>query len=429
MRRFLHASVVATAALGCGGGGDGSLDVPGADSGRDATEGADVADAAERDDARGFDADDVSPSDVLDADAAADVSDASADIGTDRSFPLGLGAVSVFAGGDRTCVVGDDVLCWGANTHGEIGAASTPVLHAHPLGLAGVKTLSLGATHTCAIRSDDSLWCWGGNDSGQVGDGTTIDRSTPTAILPDVAKVSCGGAHTCAVMKDGTVRCWGANDQGQLGDGTTTGRTSPTKISLSAVAEVSAGASHTCAIDGADAPHVVRCWGANEHGQLGDGTTTPHSSPIFVSSGFDTIAAGSFLTCASASGVTCWGNDSIAGISNAGALVKLGGTTGTVIPGAMFAGRHHFGALHGAYVVGESWGSNAYGQLGNGSTIDSAAGVEWFVTLAAAHQVAVGADHTCRRMNSGIQCWGKNDQGQVGTGTTSAYELKKSTVN
>jgi alpha-tubulin suppressor-like RCC1 family protein len=149
--------------------------------------------------------------------------------------------------------------------------------------------------------------------------GTTTDRSTPIdvpGLAGAVSAVAAGGRHTCALLTTGAVSCWGYNEYGQLGDGTTSD--SPTPVAVaglgSGVRAITTGGNFSCALktDGG-----VSCWGLNAAGQLGDGTyADSRSSPVEVvglPSGVTAIAAGFYHICAITKdgGVTCWGgNDS-----------------------------------------------------------------------------------------------------------------------
>ena len=118
----------------------------------------------------------------------------------------------------------------------------------------------------------------------QLGDGTTTDRLTPVEVVglaSGVVAVAAYWRHTCALTAAGGVKCWGRNDYGQLGDGTTTGRLTPVDVAglASGVAGLAAGGFHTCALTAAGG---VKCWGYNGQGQVGDGTTTQRSTPVEV---------------------------------------------------------------------------------------------------------------------------------------------------
>jgi alpha-tubulin suppressor-like RCC1 family protein len=210
-------------------------------------------------------------------------------------------------GGVHSCALlpGGEVRCWGSNSYGQLGNGATtgvvegvtspvPVLSS-PGGppLTGVQEVALGSYHSCAQFSGGEVRCWGKNEYGQLGDGTTINRLTPVPVLQwaggppltDVHSLSLGYKHSCAVLNGGEARCWGSNDSGLLGDGTTRRRLTPVPVlqwydgpPLSGV-QALASSGHTCAwLGGSD----VRCWGNNYYGQLGDGTTTDQLTPVPV---------------------------------------------------------------------------------------------------------------------------------------------------
>ena len=135
------------------------------------------------------------------------------------------------------------------------------------------------------MTAGGSVLCWGSNANGELGDGTTTRRSTPTPVNglgTGVTAIVTGSAHTCALTVAGSVLCWGSNNRGQIGDGTTTQRLLPSAVSglESGVMAIAAGALHTCALK---ANGGVQCWGWNPDGRLGDGTTTPRPVPTAVS--------------------------------------------------------------------------------------------------------------------------------------------------
>ena len=186
-------------------------------------------------------------------------------------------------------------------------------------GKFGWKQISAGSSHACGIKSDGTLWCWGSNSSGQLGDNTTTQRLVPTAISGGGAwkQVAAGvnSSHSCGIKSDDTLWCWGSNNQGQLGDNSTTQRLIPTAINGGGSwKQVAAGNSHTCAIKSDDSLH---CWGFNNNGRLGDNSTTQRLIPTAISGGgvWSSTAMGSQAShsCAisnNKSVLYCWGNNS-----------------------------------------------------------------------------------------------------------------------
>ena len=124
----------------------------------------------------------------------------------------------------------------------------------------------------------------GDNTSGEFGNGTTTGSATPVAVsaLSGATAISIGEYSACALISGGTVECWGVNFNGQLGDGTTTGpqtcangnpcSTTPITVSgLSGGTAISVGSVSACALLSGG---TVECWGSNQYGQLGRGTTS-----------------------------------------------------------------------------------------------------------------------------------------------------------
>ncbi len=249
---------------------------------------------------------------------------------TDRSTPVqvvGLtsGVIAVSAGREHTCAVmtTGGVTCWGSNSWGQLGDGTTTTHHSSPVAVAGltsgVTTVSAGWSHTCALTTRGGVTCWGMNLDGQLGDGTTTNSSGPVAVAGlsvGVRAVSAGYFHTCALTTTGRLTCWGNNLFGELGKATTTHHSStPVEVAgLSAVACASAGNSYTCAVT---EEGDVWCWGRNEEGQLGRGPgsgilNTPNPVKVAgLTPGVAAVVAGNAHTCAvtAAGGVTCWGKN------------------------------------------------------------------------------------------------------------------------
>jgi alpha-tubulin suppressor-like RCC1 family protein len=219
----------------------------------------------------------------------------------------------------HTCAVtpAGGATCWGRNNNGQLGDGSkvnrlTPV---QVIGLtSGVTSISAGFNHGCAVMVGGALHCWGLNNYGQLGDGSTTNRLTPvpaSSLSSGVGSVSVGNFHTCAKLTSAEARCWGQNNYGQVGDGSTTDRLTPVPVYGlgNEVSKITSGAYHSCIITTKGA---VRCWGQNTYGQMGNGTDTNLTVPGWVSgldSNVSDIASGYYHNCAvTTSGSTkCWG--------------------------------------------------------------------------------------------------------------------------
>ena len=150
----------------------------------------------------------------------------------------------------------------------------------------GVSAIAAGLNHSCMLTSTGGVQCWGANDYGQLGDGTLTthlisDPVDVSGLSSGIIAIAAGGDNTCALTSAGGVKCWGRGSGGRLGNGGFTDKLIPVDVSQlgSGVSALAVGIQHTCALttDG-----VVKCWGLNESGQLGDGTTDPKFFPVNV---------------------------------------------------------------------------------------------------------------------------------------------------
>lgn len=271
------------------------------------------------------------------------------------------------------------------------------------------KGFAVGVGHACVLEGGN-LRCRGADDRGQ---------SSPTGTLDFVAVVA-GSSHTCALSSTGVASCWGANDQGQLGDGTRNDRSTPTRVRTDLrFSTLTTGEKHTCGLAGGGVP---LCWGENLSGQVGDGTRNDQMVPRTVGEGlgFTEITAGSSHTCGrTASGNTfCWGanNRGQLGDGSSGLDSMTPTLLQSTVSGLVAGHEHSCGIASGQ---AHCWGANTFGQLGDGTTDDRSAPTPVQGLPGRPTQLAAGTVHTCARLVDGrVFCWGQNFSGQVGDGTT-----------
>jgi hypothetical protein len=320
--------------------------------------------------------------------------------------------------------------CWGFNSYGTLGDGTTtdsslPVTIDSGVGYKLVSTRGAPA-RTCGITTADKLKCWGPNPDGAVGDGSTDNRFSPVPVdaTSDYAMVSVGGngsgGHTCAITTTGVLKCWGRNNYGQVGDGTNISKSSPVVIDSGVTyLSVSVGDDYTCAIT---TTHVLKCWGQNSsYFTLGDGTNINRNSPVVINFGtsFDVVSASSARTCAitSAGVLKCWGNrvgDGTTDFRNSPQVVD----SGQAYVDVSLSGLNACGLTDASTL--KCWGYNGNGELGTGNFTEYLAPVD-VLTGTTFSSIAVGMSHSCGiTMDGDLKCWGMNGSGQLGNGTTNS---------
>ena len=410
-----------------------------------------------------------------------------------------------------------EIYCWGFNRQGQLGSTTpttvgnTPDPAFSPKKIDGGevwKFVSAGFRHTCAINLDGVLHCWGGNHYGELGLGTSgssHNSATPQKVnvdsLPNsepeerkFQQVAAGRHATCAISEAQKLYCWGDNRFGQLGlPSATEIQTQPQRVNIEdkEIDEVSVGFYHTCAsveAEGDLSPKKIYCWGGGanalleeapsergddddeidralqkNYGQVGDGYRNMRRTPVDIDHflkdqiSYTTMAMGGTDegTDQEEQGHTCLlhseGYVSCVGKNHYGQL-GLGGNNNDDKDTPNFvkievgpdnnkrevnleASQIVAGQDFTCIVTPESkvkcWGKNDSGQLGNGTTVNSHSPVgvtksssEPSKLLSNVQYIASGESHTCviilgteGSVNS-AKCWGKNDQGQLGDGTT-----------
>jgi alpha-tubulin suppressor-like RCC1 family protein len=361
------------------------------------------------------------------------------------------GFTKVTAGTDFTCALKTDgtVWCWGLNTSGQLGDGTTTNRN-RPVqvsGLTGVADVDNQSDYACALKTNGTVWCWGSGSYGQLGNGGTANSSTPVQVsgLSGVTQIATGYGHVCAVISNGSVWCWGWNIVHQLGDGTTTNRTTPISVSgIFTATEVRAGAWNSCALlanqtltcwgdangfrgsagsastkssptgisgvtllSKAHGQHMcakltddsVKCWGYNDHGQIGDNSQINRNTPVLISSlaGMIGMSSANHTTCALKSDGTpwCWGwgGFGMLGTGNDAEQYVPAAVQGVTGVSQISSGYVHTCALLTDSTI-KCWGRNQYGSLGNGTLTNSALAVSVMappVTLASPTSITVTA--------------------------------------
>jgi cysteine-rich repeat protein len=316
----------------------------------------------------------------------------------------------------------------------------------------GVKKITSGSAHTCALFWSGGVKCWGQAGIGSLGGGNTNDIGDDD-LPSSIGFINLGGGvavdldsganHNCVLMNNGVLRCWGYNAFGQLGYGHTNniGDNEGPGGSVSVGANVVAirlGGHHTCVLTDQQA---VRCWGYGEAGQLGygnmnnigDNELPSNVGNVSVGGPVASLAAGGNKTCVILvnGDVRCWGSNST-GQLGYGNIVYVGdnelpSSVGPLSLGNTPLAKLVVGVDHSCVLYEDGsmrcWGGNDEGHLGYGNTVDVGddelpSSVGLVDVGGPVDDISLGYHSTCVRMGTNIKCWGYGTQGSNGYAST-----------
>jgi len=344
----------------------------------------------------------------------------------------------VAVGGAHTCAIekSGQVRCWGAKKWTQTGDPKAGYNTTKPVKVAGLpklKSMSAGFRHNCGLTKDGRVFCWGENSSGELGAGagssagcpvdTGCAKTSAKAVAVNLAQptaVAAGTSFSCAISQGQQVLCWGRNEMGQLGNGTTTSRPSPVATPITGGAsQLALGDEHACVL----LPNgEVRCWGANYYGQLGSGLKSFRSlEPVAVTlpAAASSITAGLRHTCAqlTTGEVFCWGDNRVGQLGD-GSKTARPAPTKISVSGvrALAAGGRNTCVINTSKKL-KCWGDNGAGQLGLGNT-KKKSGKKTVKKLASVSHTSINYAHVCAVSKGVVKCWGNNSHLQLGDRTS-----------
>ncbi len=327
---------------------------------------------------------------------------------------------------------GGHLWCWGWNERHQLGVPSVVESSAVPVEVTAADqwlSVAPGLVSTCATRQGTGpteLWCWGDNTWSSVGNG---DPSPGPFDPAEISHKVAGWDHLAApelggcALSGGARYCWGNNDNDVLGNGGNQSVGTPTMIAGESIAwtQLSFGGNFACGITASE----LYCWGANDSGQQGRGDHLggPFPSPVMTMAGGWTdlsAAVGGGSACAIDGGVVkCWGYNNYGGLGNDSAT-ELDAPT-PIMTSATGWTQVSVGYGHACGIAGTDlycWGENTQGELGD-TSINYSTGIP--TRIAASHtwrEVSCGSERTCAITTDNLLfCWGYGQHGQLGDGS------------
>ena len=344
----------------------------------------------------------------------------------------GLSFSTISAPTTHTCgiLVAGGQRCWGENTFGQLGDG-TRTNRLIPVAVLGGHTLTQVFTSdwqfSCGLDSGNAAWCWGEDFYSSLGHDTTYFNTTPGLVAGGLAftQIEARSARGCGLGPGGVVYCWGIRRPGYDDRLSVVPIPEPAAPSL---VDITEGGQHTC---GLTSTGEAWCWGANDYGQLGNGSIGIEGfdePPSQVAGGltFTSLSAGIFHTCGIvvSGDAYCWGANGSGslGVGNAvdPAVPTPAPVTGNHSFSAISAGENHTCGLTGGGVA-YCWGLNYNGEVGYGGTFIILSDPTLVAGGLSFQSIVMGRYHTCGLVNGAAYCWGANFQGQLGDGTTVSH--------
>ena len=353
---------------------------------------------------------------------------------------------TVSTSGSTTCMIAADyrVVCWGANDMGQLGQGNTnSISNEVNVTLTSIYSpvdIAVGKHHTCVVTSGGEIECWGQNDFGQLGRGFSCAYgsysngcngnfavSSPGKVSYSgefgFREVGVGDTHTCHILSNGTTMCWGSNSDGQLGEGSNTDSSVPVYVSSAQsiyFTQIDLGKAHSCATNYSG---EIYCWGRNSFGQIGDGTIQNRLIPTMVSLpiGYSAVAvsSGGEHSCAILNGSqpACWGRNSQGQLGDGTLLGKL---EPRIVQNSAWTGALRITAGDGQSCIVTldhkvwCWGQSSAGMFSSTNSISTSPVQLENTHGIGASLVTVGESHLCiSTIRWSVMCSGDNQENQI----------------
>lgn len=346
-------------------------------------------------------------------------------------LPVAVTPISAGAGSTCSIRASNDLYCVGSNSFGQLGNGNN-ISTSDPqkvIGISAVSAVSVGGTSACAVTGGGSVFCWGDNSSGQLGIGNTVSQNLANQVpgLSNAVSVAVGLNFACALTSAGVLTCWGANEAGQLANESRTGSTTPTFVSAapSAISSINANGKRVCVL-----ASDVYCWGDFPAYIFPNEARNWVPTKVEGSSGALGVALGSDFGClVFSNGVSCWGANDHGQLGNgtkvlSAALVAVIGISNV----SQITVGDHFACSTDSNRDTYCWGQNSSGQLGISAGVDQPTRIPTGATSSA--YISAGTNNLCAlKLTGEILCVGDSTSGQSGYLSTSAIPLTNSTAS